>query len=287
METRFFLEKVGNFKGQFSKKYKALINYINTHYKEIAFMTLTDFSKATGISESTIVRFAVTLGYSGYPAFRKDFQQMVRSELTTFERFKLFSNGRDHQNQMTSPFKKSLQIETENIQKLLESIRQEDLEQVIHYLSSAKDVFIAGAQSTEWIAQYFGYHLSIISDNIHIITRANGEAVNILRVIDRKSLVFLISLLRYPRALMNVGLWAKKKGAKVIVITDNIISPFKDIGDVFLIVPTTFISFLYTNAALVALVNCIVVEFGSKQKRRVMEHLKHWEETNKFQSIFA
>lgn len=287
MNNRFFFEKIRNLKGQVSKKYQTLINYINAHYKEIAFLTLSEFSKATGISESTIVRFAVALGYNGYPEFRKDFQQMIRSELTTFERFKLFSDGREYWNKMSRPFEKALQIERENIQKLLESIRQEDLEQVINYLDSAKTVFIAGAQSTESVAQYFGYHLSIISDNIRIITHANGEAVNILKEIDRRSLVFLISLVRYPRSLVNIGLWARKKGAKVVVITDNILSPFKDIGDVFLIVPTTFIAFFYTNAALIALVNCIIVEFGSKRKRRVIEYLKRWEETNKFQSIFV
>ena len=95
METRFFFEKVRDFKGPLSKRYKTLIQYINGHYKEIAFMTLSEFSNATGISESTIVRFAVALGYGGYPAFRKGFQQMIRSELTTFERFKLFSEGRE------------------------------------------------------------------------------------------------------------------------------------------------------------------------------------------------
>lgn len=287
MKSRFFYEKVRNFKGAFSKKYKVLTNYINAHYKEIAFLTLADFSKATGISESTIIRFAVALGYDGYPAFRKDFQQMIRSELTTFERFKLSSDGRGHRNQINRPFEKTLQIERDNIHKLVESIHQEDLKQVIHYFNSAKTVFVAGAQSTESVAQYFGYHLSIISNNVRIITRADGDAVNILKEVDRRSVVFLISLVRYPRSLVNIGLWAKKKGAKVVVITDNILSPFNDIGDVLLIVPTTFISFLYTNATLIALINSIIVEFGSKRKRRVIEHLKRWEETNQFQSIFV
>ena len=286
MEYRFFVEKIQKVKGQISKKFKVLVNYINTHYKEIAFLTLSDFSKATGISESTIVRFTVALGYDGYPAFRKDFQQMIRSELTTFERFKLFSNGREDLNRVSHPFEKALQIERENIQKLVETIRKEDVRQVIDYLCSAKTVFIAGAQSTESVARYFGYHLSIISDNIRTLTRANGDAISILKRIDEQSTVFLISLVRYPRSLISIGQWAKEKGAKVVVITDNILSPFKDLGNVFLVVPTTFISFLYANAALVALINSIVVEFGSRRKKQALEHLKRWEETNTFQSTF-
>ncbi len=286
METRFFFEKVRDFKGPLSKRYKTLIHYINRHNKEIAFMTLAEFSKATGISESTIVRFAVALGYGGYPAFRKGFQQMIRSELTTFERFKLFSEGREPLSQTSRPYEKVFHVERENLQKLSESIRKEDLEQVIDYLSSAKTVFVAGAQSTESIAHYFAYHLSIISDNVRSITRTDGDAVSLLKEMDRKSVVFLISLVRYPQALVNVGRWAKERGAKTVVITDNILSPFKDLGDIFLIVPSTFISFLWANAALIALLNCLIVEFSSKQKKRVLVQLKRWEETNKFQSIF-
>lgn len=287
MAYPFFFEKFRNLKGQVSKKYNTFVRYVSSHPKEIAFMTLTDLSKATGISRSTIVRFAVALGYEGYPAFRKDFQQMIRSDLTTFERFRLFSDEQKPEKQTSRPFEKTLQTERENLQKLLHSVQQENLERVIHGLNTAETVFIAGAQSTESIAQYFAYHLSIISDNIRFIQRANGDAISLLKTMNKKSLVFIISIVRYPKALIQIGEWAKTKGAKVVVVTDDILSPFKDIGHVFLIVPTTFISFLYTNAALIALLNAIIVAFGSERKKSVIKHLKRWEEIHKFQSIFA
>jgi DNA-binding MurR/RpiR family transcriptional regulator len=287
MTDPFFIDKLRNLQGQVSKKYNTFIRYVSSHPKEIAFMTLTDLSKASGVSRSTIVRFAVALGYEGYPGLRKDFQQMIRSDLTTFERFRLYSDEQKPQKQAKHPFEKTLQTERENLQNLLSSVQQENLKRVIHGLNVAETVFIAGTQSTESIAQYFAYHLSIISDNIRFIQRANGDAISLLKIMNKKSLVFLISLVRYPRALIQIGEWAKAKGAKIVVITDNILSPFKDIGNVFLIVPTTFISFLYTNAALVALLNAIIVAFGSERKKSVVNHLKRWEETHKFHSIFA
>lgn len=287
MESHFFLEKIQRLKGKISKRYQTLINFIQNHPKEIAFMTLSDLSKATGISESSIVRFSTTLGYRGYSAFKKDFQQKVRAELTSLERFKLSPNGRQHWKKISHPFQNTLQNERENLQKLLGSIRDVELNQIIHALETAQTIFVAGAQSTESMAQYFGYHLSIISDNVRTITHANGDTVNLLKEINEKSLLFLISLVRYPRILVNIGHWAKQKEAKVVVITDNVLSPFKDMGDILLIVPTNFTSFLYTNAALIALLNCIIVEFSSKRKTQVIEHLKRWDESNAFHSIFV
>lgn len=287
MTNSFFFEKFLNLKNRVSKKYETLVHFISHHPKEIAFMTLADLSKATGISKSTIVRFAVSLGYRGYPAFRKDFQQVIRSELTTFERFKLFSDRRNNFKRKSHPCEKTFRTEKENLQRLLDSLSRKDIEPIIQDLLDADTVFIAGGQSTESIAQYFAYHLSIISNNIRLIQRPDGDAINILKTLNQKSLVFLIGLVRYPRALVQIGKWAKLKGAKVVVITDKILCPYKEVGDVFLIVPTTFISFLYTNAALITLLNAIIVEFGSRRKGKVLEHLKRWEETHKFQSIFV
>ena len=44
-------------------------------------MTASRLGELTGVSESTVVRFAALLDYDGYPAMQKALQEMVRSKL--------------------------------------------------------------------------------------------------------------------------------------------------------------------------------------------------------------
>ena len=52
----------------FSKGQKRIARYITEAYDKAAFMTANRLGKTVGVSESTVVRFAVDLGFDGYPS---------------------------------------------------------------------------------------------------------------------------------------------------------------------------------------------------------------------------
>ena len=60
-----------------SKGQRKIAKYITEFYDKAAFMTAGKLGKAVGVSESTVVRFAVELGYEGYPQMQKAMQGMV------------------------------------------------------------------------------------------------------------------------------------------------------------------------------------------------------------------
>ena len=66
----------------FSKGQRRIAQYITESYDKAAFMTASKLGKVVGVSESTVVRFAMELGYDGYPAMQKALQEMVRNRLT-------------------------------------------------------------------------------------------------------------------------------------------------------------------------------------------------------------
>ncbi len=55
----------------FSKGQRLIAKYISECYDKAAFMTASKLGKKVGVSESTVVRFAVELGYDGYPSMQK------------------------------------------------------------------------------------------------------------------------------------------------------------------------------------------------------------------------
>ena len=65
--TANLLDKIEKAYPKFSKGQKKIANYILKNYEKAAFMTAASLSENTGVSCSTVVRFAVELGYDGYP----------------------------------------------------------------------------------------------------------------------------------------------------------------------------------------------------------------------------
>ena len=54
----------------FSKGQTRIACYITEAYDKAAFMTANRLGKTVGVSESTVVRFAVDMGFDGYPSMQ-------------------------------------------------------------------------------------------------------------------------------------------------------------------------------------------------------------------------
>ena len=75
-----------------SKGQKLIAEYILKQYDKAAFMTAAKLGDSVGVSESTVVRFANELGFSGYPKLQKALQELIKNKLTTVQRIELSNN---------------------------------------------------------------------------------------------------------------------------------------------------------------------------------------------------
>ena len=74
---------------KFSKGQKLIAKYILSAYDKAAFMTASKLGGVVQVSESTVVRFAVGLGYDGYPEMQKALQEMILNRLTSVQRMEV------------------------------------------------------------------------------------------------------------------------------------------------------------------------------------------------------
>ena len=65
----------------FSKGQKQIARFIIDHYDKAAYMTASKMGAEVGISESTVVRFVMELGYEGYAEFQKSLQEIIRTSV--------------------------------------------------------------------------------------------------------------------------------------------------------------------------------------------------------------
>ena len=89
METGNAMGSVNNLSSRMNQAYKRMSKgqrrlsaYITNHYEKAAFLTAAKLGEAVGVSESTVVRFAMMLGYKGYPAFQRAMADFVQGKLS-------------------------------------------------------------------------------------------------------------------------------------------------------------------------------------------------------------
>ena len=179
------------------------------------------------LSESTVVRFANALGYSGYPKLQAALQELIKNKLTTVQRVEMAKDYNDD----STILNKVLKSDIDNIKTTMDEIDIKAFEDSANKLLKAKKIYIIGMRSSFAIAQYLGFYLNIIHDNVQIIRMDMGDAFEQIVRVGKDDVVLAISFPRYSKKSYQVVSYAKEKGAHIISLTDSIFAPVASIAD--------------------------------------------------------
>ena len=150
----------------FSKGQRRIARYITESYDKAAFMTANRLGKTVGVSESTVVRFAVDLGFDGYPSMQKAMQEMVLNRLTSVQRIEVANNRLGDQDIVSMV----LHSDMEKLRKTGEILDRDEFNAAVNAIIKAKRVYILGVRSVEPLASFLGYYLNYMFNNVHIIS---------------------------------------------------------------------------------------------------------------------
>ena len=139
----------------FSKGQKRIAEYILSDYDKAAFMTAAKLGKTAQVSESTVVRFASELGYSGYPAMQKALQELIRGRLTSVQRI------RASEMEEGDLLSRAMHRDVETINATVESIDRAAFTSVVEKLLAAEHVYIVGVRSSAFLAGYLNFYLLV------------------------------------------------------------------------------------------------------------------------------
>lgn len=280
-KNKDLISKIKKEYSNLSKGQKLIADYITSDYDKAAFMTASRIGDLVGVSESTVVRFANTLGYDGYPSLQEELQELIKSKLTTVQRI---SMSEDDYSNKDIGVKKILKTDMDNIKETADEIDCEEFETVIDEILIAKRVYILGLRSSNTLAAYLGFYLGIILDDVTVVSLGISDIFEQLIRVNKDDLVIGISYPRYSRRTIDALKYVKEQDAKIIGITDSYTSPIVKIADHTLYAKSNMVSFVDSLVAPMSLINALIVSIGMRLKSEASEYfgeLEHiWEEYN-------
>ena len=268
IKMKNLLTLINEQKTGFSKGQKLIADFITKHYDKAAFMTASKLGSTVGVSESTVVRFATELGYDGYPKMQKAMQEMIRDKLTSVQRIEVTRSRMSGGDVLENVLNKDI----EKIRRTLEETSKEDFENAVDAVSRAKTIYIFAVRSSAALASFLGYYYSLIFENVKVISNyGETEVYEKLLRISADDVIIGISFPRYSNAAIQAMTFAKRRGSKVIAITDSMASPLVAVSDYVLIAKSDMATVVDSLVAPLSMINALIVATVLKKENEVKQ----------------
>ena len=263
----------------FSKGQRRIAQYITDSYDKAAFMTANRLGKTVGVSESTVVRFAVDLGFDGYPSMQKAMQEMVLNRLTSVQRIEVASDRYGDQDVVSTV----LHADIEKLRQTEDTLNREDFQAAVNAILKAKRVYILGVRSVAPLANFLGYYLNYMFHNVHVISGVSaGEMFEKIVGVNSEDVVIAFSFPRYSASTTKGARYCHSAGATVIGFTDSKLSPLGQCCDHVLVAKSDMLSLVDSLVAPLSVVNALIVAVAAKREKELSRTLanleKIWDE---------
>ena len=258
-----------------SKGQKLLTNYITDNYDKAAFLTAAKLGETVGVSESTVVRFAMFLGYKGYPEFQKALEETVRNKLNSVQRMEV-TYGRIEKNAVLTSV---LSSDADKIRETMDSMDEVVFNQAVDTILNARRIYVIGIRSCAPLASFLAFYLNLMFEDVILLqTNSPSEIFEQMIHMNEEDVVIGISFPRYSMRTLKAMEFANNRNAKVITLTDSVHSPMNLYSACNLNASSDMASIVDSLVAPLSVINALIVALCMKKQDDVAETLETLED---------
>jgi len=249
-----------------SKGQKAIARFILSDYERAAYMTAAKIGEEAGVSESTVVRFTMELGYEGYPHFQHLLQEELKVKLTSVQRLNA-SRRYSSDGQVLSSI---LLTDIENLKSTYENIDSTAFSKAVETILASKRIFVMGLRSSAPLSSFIHFYFTLLFDDVrHIHSNSANEVFEQILPIGPGDVLIGISFPRYSMRTIQSMQYARQRGAAVVAITDKADTPLALQADVALFATSDMASFVDSLVAPLSVINALIVALGMRKRDHI------------------
>ena len=226
-----------------SKQLKIIARYIEQHKDHIGLDGIQQVAMQCGVQPSAVVRFAKHFGYSGYSEMQAIFREGISRQLAPSRTYQsrirdIISSDKDGVSSLSSTEIASefLTGSLAGMQELKNGIHAPSFKQAVDLLAASDCIWIAASRRSFPIAAYLDYALQHTDKRIGLVTGIGGMQHGQMRSVRKDDVLLAISFSPYAEETIAVAKLAVERGAKLIAITDSLMSPLAKLAQASLIV---------------------------------------------------
>ncbi len=257
-----------------SKSQKKIADYYLHNYDQAVFMTARKLAQKLGTSESTVVRFAVSIGYKGFPQLQEHLRESIKNVMTTKQRLTTKKEPRSLADNIRNSFARDMA----DIKTTLDMLNVKNLEMIARKLMEARRVYVIGNRSSKIIADYLVYYLNFFHADVYAAHHGVNEIFEQLNHLTKGDIVVIVNFPRYTSRTLEVAEFVHRIGTPIIAITDAQDAPIVQYATYELFASYSFDSFIDSHAASMSLVNALITAIAYENYEEASQRLQKLEE---------
>lgn len=211
-----------------SKRLKEIADFAFENPTTMALETIANIAIGSGAQPSALIRFAKTLGFSGFSELQRIYQRRVADRSASYqERIQREINSGDLESP-ESPFSLLQQLCKANmvaLEQLPNAVTNKDLERAVDLIAGADQVYIMAQRRSFPVATYIAYTLSHVDCRIYLLGNNGGLLGEQARSMTKKDMLIAISFHPYSPDTVNIVSIARDKKIPFVSISDSSVSP--------------------------------------------------------------
>ena len=255
----------------FTGSRKTIGKYVLDNYREVAFMSTIELAEKVGVSDATIIRFARSIGFSGFADFKNHIREGLKYFDPPYKRLSRSFEILDDKNNLNMQVGKT---DLKNLEDFLLSLETEKIQQSVDAIYKADTIYLIGIGSSGLITDFLAFHLQRMG--FKVIAISEGGTLNVEKImsINENDLLIVSSFPRYSKPTYNATILAKEKGAKIITITDSYFSTISMNSDIVFSIKIDNSTFFNSYIAPLELCNILTMNVLEREKEKIYKNLK-------------
>ncbi|NLR96578.1 MurR/RpiR family transcriptional regulator [Rhizobium sp. P38BS-XIX] len=202
---------------------KQLAKSLLDNYPVSGLGSITTVAENARVSTPTVARMVQKLGYKGYPDFQAhlhlEVEATISNPLTKHDRWASKAPGTHILNRFADAI-------MGNLRQTLSDIDVVTFDSVATLLSERKrGLYFVGGRITGSLAEYFFTHMQVIRPNTTLLSSNSSTWPQYVLNMNPGDLIVIFDIRRYEQEMVNLAAAARRRGAEIIVFTDQWATP--------------------------------------------------------------
>ena len=262
-------KRIRNIYPGLSKGHKRIANIILQEPEKAKDYSFSRLALVCEVSESTLMRFVKTAGYSGYSEFNKAIRDELQSRMNFEDKLVKPTSG-----VMCSDLvKKTLNTDANNIKYTSEHMDLHAFNDIVDLSINSKRKFIIAFGNDVLPAKFLYDNFVTIFENVTMIT-STDDYFALLLSLSRHDQVIIFSISDKSQGLLGLTRYIKSKGASIIVLADKQTSPLAEYADYLVVAKSETPSFMESFSSSFSIINALTLEIVKKDRVRVTQRYR-------------
>ncbi|MDN3255419.1 DNA-binding MurR/RpiR family transcriptional regulator [Streptomyces sp. DSM 42143] len=191
---------------------------------EVPFLSSVELAELAGVSQPSVTRFAVALGFDGYPALRRHLREVAPAEPVA-------------ESGSCNEYQQAVEAEIENLRHLAEALADPGpVREAGRTLAASRPLPVLGLRAAAAQARGFAYFAAKVHADVRLLDEGGTMLHDRIDAAVRAgaSALLCFALPRHPREVVDALSHAKEAGLTVVTVADSAFAPVAKVSDLLL-----------------------------------------------------